>query len=686
MNRLAGEKSPYLLQHKDNPVDWYPWGEEAFRAAKERNLPVFLSIGYSTCHWCHVMERESFESEEIAELLRKHFISIKVDREERPDIDHIYMAACQQMNQGQGGWPLSAFLTPESAPFFVGMYFPPQPSYGRPSFTDLLLNIARLWRERPDELITSSAEILKAVELVTRSSNPGIPQASTLDLAFDHLEQSHDDLWGGFGSAPKFPRSMSLQFLLRRHQNTGCARSLEMVQTTLNRMDRGGIHDQIGGGFSRYSVDDRWLVPHFEKMLYDNALLTIAYLEAYQVSDNSRQAEVARRTLDYLLRDLRDPSGAFYCGEDADSEGMEGKFYCWTPEDFSSALPPQTSEILARYWDVRPGGNFEHGWSILNVPLPADEFCRKESIDPTALQDWLETAGQRLLDRRGKRIRPHLDDKVLLDWNGLTLVAYAKAARILGDPTYLDTAETIARFCRQELYTDSGRLLHSWRAGEHSGIPAHAGDHALFAWGLLELFETTFDPDLLQEVLRIFELLETFFHDTETGAYGFTASDSESLACRTIEFHDGAIPSSNAVAAWTLLRLAHWTGNEKYRERGQRILHAFGGDMNRFPTGFPFALLAVDWLHSSIREVVIVGDIEHPTTQQFLSALRTPFLPHQVLTVIPPEGPAREALISLIPYAKELRAVNGSPTVYLCQDFACQLPITEVEELTTLLQ
>ncbi|MEK7765160.1 MAG: thioredoxin domain-containing protein, partial [bacterium] len=492
-NRLAKEKSPYLLQHAHNPVDWYPWGPEALAKAQREDKPIFLSIGYSTCHWCHVMEKESFENEDIARVMNEHFVSIKVDREERPDLDHLYMTAVMAMT-GQGGWPMSTFLTPDGRPFYGGTYFPPDDRYGRPGFKRVLLTLADAWKNKRDDLLATAGELTRILHDVSRSTTTGggaALDASTLKTAFESLQDSFDERDGGFGGAPKFPRPHALTFLLRYHARAGEASALKMAEVTLDRMAGGGIHDQIGGGFHRYSTDEKWLVPHFEKMLYDQALLARAYLEAHQVTRTRRgglqaaqeYARVARRIFEYVMRDLTDSAGGFYSAEDADSEGVEGKFYVWTPAELERTLGPVDGKRAAKFFGVTQAGNFEHGWSILHLPKPVTGLDRA----------WLDGVSRKLLEARSTRIRPHRDDKVLASWNGLMISALAYGAQVLDDPRYSAAAAKAAEFVLTKMRRPDGRLLRRYRAGE-AAVPGFLDDYAFMALGLLDLYEATFDP------------------------------------------------------------------------------------------------------------------------------------------------------------------------------------------------
>jgi uncharacterized protein YyaL (SSP411 family) len=583
-NRLAGEKSPYLLQHAHNPVDWYPWGEEAFARAREKNKPVFLSCGYATCHWCHVMARESFEDPGVAALLNERFVPVKVDREERPDVDMVYMAACQLIS-GSGGWPLSVFLTPEKAPFYAGTYFPPQNRWGRPGFAQVLQLLARNWSERREEIEKAGREVLHAIESRFLPAAPREPDPRLLDRAFAELAVHFDPVWGGFGPAPKFPAPQNLLFLLRYFRRNGEPKALAMVEKTLQAMYRGGIFDHIGFGFARYSTDERWLVPHFEKMLYGNALLAMAYLEAADATGNGGYGTAARRIFAYVLRDMTGPEGAFFAAVDADSEGEEGKFYLWTPGEVEEVLGREQAALFNRAFDINPQGNFE-GRSIPNlIKSPAGLFG---DGDP----EQMENARAMLFAARGRRVPPGTDDKILTAWNGLMIAALALGARILGEEVYAFRASRAAGFLLERLRPD-GRLLARYREGQ-AAHPAYLDDYAFLAWGLLELHQATGEEDYLRKAANLTRQMEDLFGDPE-GGYYFTGRDAKDLPLRPREACDGAMPSGNAVALANLLRLEYLTGNRKFQEAARRHLPALMGEAAATPTVHTFFLCALDW-------------------------------------------------------------------------------------------
>jgi len=583
-NRLAQERSPYLLQHAHNPVDWYPWGEEAFERARAEDRPVFLSCGYSTCHWCHVMARESFEDPGVAAFLNDHFVPVKVDREERPDIDMLYMTACQMVS-GQGGWPLSVFLTPEKAPFYAGTYFPPQSRLGRPGFLDILRLLDQNWRERREELTRAGQEVLQAVESHFRPAPPREPDPRLLDQAYREFAERFDPAWGGFGCAPKFPGAHNLLFLLRYHRRTGEPRALAMVEKTLQAMYRGGIHDHIGYGFARYSTDERWLVPHFEKMLYDQALLAMAYLETAEVTGNSSYGEVARRIFAYVQREMTGPEGAFLTALDADAEGGEGMFYLWTPDQVIAVLGEEEGGFFCRTFDITPEGNFE-GRSIPNlVQSRAGLFGKGD-------EDRIEACRVKMAAARQKRVPPARDDKVLTAWNGLMIAAMAAGTRVLGDETYARWAARAAGFLLDRLRL-GGRLLARYREAQ-AAVPAFVDDYAFLTWGLLELHQVTGDGAYLREAAALTRQMRELFADPG-GGFFFTGWDAQDLPVRPRETYDGAVPSGNAVAVMNLLRLARLTGDRDFREDARRSLAALMGEAVRQPGAHTFFLCALDW-------------------------------------------------------------------------------------------
>ena len=676
-NRLIHEKSPYLLQHAHNPVDWFPWGEEAFARARAEDKPVFLSIGYSTCHWCHVMERESFEDEETAALLNALYVPIKVDREERPDVDQVYMQAIQIMT-GQGGWPLSAFLAADGRPFWGGTYFPPDDRYGRPGFRRILIALADAWRTRRAEILDSAAKLTAHVAEQSRAAHTAAKEPLGAETIARGVEQSlarFDSVHGGFGPAPKFPRSHALSFLLAAHARSGDPDTLGMVEVTLDRMARGGLQDHLGGGFHRYSTDERWLVPHFEKMLYDQALLARTYLDAYQVTGKEEYAQVARRTLDYVLRDLAAPEGAFYAAEDADSEGEEGKFYVFTPEEIRAVLGREEGDFCAAVFGVSAAGNFEHGRSILHLPRPLSAVATAEGSTEPELAARLDRERAALLVARDQRIRPHRDDKILTDWNGLMIGTLAAAGRILAAPEYVAAAERAAAFIATRLRRTDGRLLRRYRDGE-AAIPAYLDDHAFLAHGLLELYATTFDPLYIEQARALARDMRRLFHDEKDGGLFFSASDGESLLVRTKEVYDGAVPSGNAIAALVFLRLGALTADPELAAAGRGIVNSFAGVLEVSPLAFPQMLIALDFALGPSAEVVLAGKPEHPAITAFRAALDRRFLPH-VVVALHPGGAAGARLAELAPFLAAYAPADEGGLAYVCRDHACQLPTTD---------
>ena len=689
-NRLIREKSPYLLQHAYNPVDWYPWGEEAFAKATQGDKPVMLSVGYSTCYWCHVMEQESFDDPDIATLINETVVPIKVDREERPDIDAIYMTAVQTMT-GSGGWPMTVFLTPEGTPFFGGTYFPPEDRGGRPGLKTMLRSVAEAWKTRRAELVRSGQSLAQAIQESASAGGATPLTAAILESAAGQFARQYDPAHGGFGPAPKFPRSPTLSFLLRAWTRSRDPQTLAMVEATLDAMARGGIHDHVGGGFHRYSTDERWLVPHFEKMLYDQALLARAYLEAFQATGKPRYADVARDIFEYVLRDMRDPQGGFDSAEDAGEVGKEGEYYVWTPAELERALGAQDAPLVSRFYGVTPGGNFEHGTTILSVGTPLDAFAEREGLPPADARARLEAARAKLLTARQGRRRPHLDDKVLTDWNGLMIGALADGARVLEEPRYAEAAREAARFLLERMQDhgrplDSARgaLLHRYRDGEAT-IPAFLDDYAFLAWGLTDLYEATFEARWLSEAVRVTKEMVRLFWDEAGGGFFFSGERNESLIAKTKELYDGALPSGNSVAALTLARLAALTADRGLQDSVERQLAAFSGPLSQSPTAFPQFLIAADFWLGPSQEIVIAGDPAAPDTRAMLRAVRERFLPRAVLALHPTDETAGQ-IEALAPFLKAQQPMQGKATAYVCEHQVCTLPTTELSQLISLLE
>lgn len=668
-NRLINEKSPYLLQHAHNLVEWYPWGDEAFAKAKAEDKPIFLSIGYSTCHWCHVMERESFEDPEVAEVLNEGFVSIKVDREERPDVDHLYMTVCQALT-GHGGWPLTIIMTPEKKPFFAGTYFPKHSRRGMPGIMEILTRVRQIWVKEQSTLVQSGEEITQSLvqNYLVPVSGELLPQV--IDRAYHGLGRYFDHVYGGFGSAPKFPTPHNLTFLLRYAKIKKEERALEMVEKTLEQMYKGGIFDHIGFGFSRYSTDRKWLVPHFEKMLYDNALLAIAYLEAYQVTGKPLYQEVVEKIFSYILRDMTSPEGGFYSAEDADSEGVEGKFYVWSPQEINEILGEEKGKRYAILMDITPQGNFE-GKSIPNLIqhnlADLDEQTRQ----------FLADCRIKLFEAREKRVHPHKDDKILTAWNALMIAALAIGARALDNKTYLVAAEKAISFIFEKLQRADGRLLARYRDGE-AAYPAYVDDYAFLIWALLELYETTYQPSYLAKAVDLNKQMLDLFWDREAGGLYMYGQDSEQLLARPKEIYDGAMPSGNSVAAWNFLRLASLTADYILEERAQELFQAFGGTVKENPAGYTFLLQAYLFAAERTQEVIIVTGEETKEAREMVKILHHGFLPHTTSHLLTPQN--RE-LIKTAPFLQEYQPAEGKTLAYVCEHFACHAPVSDASSL-----
>ena len=676
-NRLAQETSPYLLQHAHNPVEWFPWGPEAFQKAKQEDKPILLSVGYSACHWCHVMERESFEDEETARLMNEHFVSIKVDREERPDVDAIYMEAVQALTQ-HGGWPMTVFLTPDGAPFYGGTYFPKEPRYGMPSFKQLLLSISDAYRSRRDEVTKSAGQLREMLqqrpELKPGSAdaiNPGVLQQAERAFA-----ASFDPTWGGFGRAPKFPQPMGLEALLRAWLRSQSGHSLKMVTHTLDKMAQGGMYDHLGGGFARYSVDEKWLVPHFEKMLYDNAQLARIYLQAHLATGNAYYRTVLEETLEYVQRDMTSPEGGFYSAEDADSEGEEGKFYVWTPAEVIELLGEEDARIFNAYFDVTERGNFEHK-NILNTPKYPDVVAHTEGVSEARLQEVIARGRKALSEAREKRVRPGRDEKILTAWNGMMLRAFAEAAAALDRDDYRQVAVRNADFVLAKLRTEKGRLLRSYKDGQ-AKFNAYLEDYACYAAGLLSLYEATFDLRYFSAARELADVAIAQFTDEEAGGFFDTSADHEALVTRPKDLYDNATPSGNSMIAETLLRLSELTGDAAYRQPAERLLRALAPATGQHPTAFGHLLCALDFALGPVKEVALVGQPEAEETRALIRATFSRFLPNKVVAL---KAPSDDAAERAIPLLAERPLQGGKPTAYLCQKFTCNLPVTEPDAL-----
>ena len=670
-NRLITETSPYLLQHAHNPVEWHPWGSDALQRARDLNKPILLSIGYSACHWCHVMERESFEDERIAALMNEHFVCIKVDREERPDLDEIYMQATLALNQGQGGWPMTVFLTPEQEPIFAGTYFPPTDRWGRPGFATVLNKVAEYWRTDAEGLRRQAGEITARLQNEMRVGTPLSVGEAELDAAVTQYAEEFDERHGGFGHAPKFPPATGLSFLLRRHHRTGDAHTLKMVRKTLDGMASGGMYDHVGGGFARYSTDERWLVPHFEKMLYDNALLARTYLEAAQLTNDANYRRVATETLEYVLREMTSPEGGFYSATDADSEGVEGKFFVWTPEEIRHAV--QTDDDAKRfcaYYDITPGGNWEHK-SIPNTPKSIDEVARDLRISPEDLRQTIDRLKPLVYEARSQRVPPGLDDKILTAWNGMMISAMAEGARVLGENKYLEAGEEAADFLLRTMRRPDNGLYRTYRLGK-AHLNACLDDYACLAEGLIDLYEAGAHEGYLDEAVRLAERIIADFSDTEHGGFFTTAKDHESLIVRSREGPDGATPSGNAVAAMVLARLSFHYARDEFRTAATNAIRAYGRQIARYPRAFAKSLSVVDLLLNGPVELALVGTQGESRYEALRAEVNRHYLPNRIMAHYDPQGPDPQH-----PLTSGKGVVKGQAALYVCRNFACQTPITE---------
>jgi uncharacterized protein YyaL (SSP411 family) len=680
-NRLIDETSPYLLQHAHNPVDWYPWGPEALERSRREDKPILLSIGYSACHWCHVMEHESFENEQIAQLMNENFVCIKVDREERPDLDSIYMNAVQMMT-GHGGWPMTMFLTPDLKPFYGGTYYPPVDRQGMPGFPRVLTSIADSYTNRRPDILSSAdaitVELKKGDRFVTSNE---MLTSEVLNQAFAALAGNFDQTYGGFGGAPKFPPSMTLMFLLRHHKRTNSPQALTMVEKTLQKMAGGGMYDHLGGAFARYSVDARWLVPHFEKMLYDNALLTRIYLYAYQQTKNPLYRRIAEETLEYVIRDMTDGSGGFYSSEDADSEGEEGKFYVWTRAEILSILGEADGGTFCEFFDVTEAGNFEHGTSILNSPHSLEEFTSKEGRAVEEIGRLLNSCKRKLFYEREKRVRPGRDDKTLAAWNGLMLTAFAEAANILQRDDYREVAVRNAEFIVTQLMKD-GRLLRTYKAGQ-AKLNAYLEDYAYVIEGLLAVYEATFEMKFFTQARALADTMIARFWDEQDGGFFFTSSDHEKLITRTKDYFDNATPSGNSVAANALLKLGLLTQEPEYSRCAATILRGMRAAMSRYPSAFGYMLSALDFYLSESKEIAILGKLDSHEVRSFVEEIYSRYLPNKVVAA---SESGEESAALEIKLLIGRTAIDGQATVYVCRNYTCLAPATTVEELAARLE
>lgn len=688
-NRLINETSPYLRQHAHNPVDWYPWGPEAFEEARRQNKPIFLSIGYSTCHWCHVMAHESFEHAEVAGLMNEAFVSIKVDREERPDIDSLYMSACQAMTGG-GGWPLSIIMTPDKKPFFAATYIPREGRFGLVGMMELIPHIRELWTTRRGEALRLSDEIVAALQQASHESPGEQPGESTLELAYEQLAKRFDERHAGFGNAPKFPVPHNLLFLLRYWRRGDSKAALDMVEKTLQAMRRGGIYDHVGFGFHRYSTDAEWLVPHFEKMLYDQAMLAMAYTEAYQATGKEDYGKTAREIFTYVLRDMRTAEGGFCSAEDADSEGEEGKFYLWTQAKVGQALGKEEAELIEKVFNVASDGNFteqatrrKSGANILHLRKTPGELASELNLSEQDLLARLEAIRQKLFDYRDRRVHPMKDDKVLTDWNGLMIAALAKGAQAFDEPEYSEAACRAAGLILGNMHKPDGRLLHRYREGQ-AGVEANLDDYAFLVWGLIELYEAVFKVKYLKVALDLTGDMVRHFWDEGAGGFYLTPDDGESLFVRKKEIYDGAIPSGNSVAMLNLLRLGRMSADPDMEEKAARIGSAFSKTVKGLPSAHAQLMVALDFAIGPSYEVVIAGQTQAKDTAAMLAALRTRFLPNKVV-LLNPGGRESSEVARLAPFTRNQSATGGRATAYVCMNYSCKLPTTDIGKMLELL-
>jgi uncharacterized protein YyaL (SSP411 family) len=684
-NNLRSEVSPYLRQHADNPVDWYPWNRDAFDKAQREDKPIFLSIGYSTCHWCHVMAHESFEHPEVAKLMNETFVSIKVDREERPDIDSLYLGACQVMT-GSGGWPLTIIMTPDKKPFFAATYIPRESRFGLKGMTEIIPHVRHIWAKRRGEALSLSDRITTELQRTSQTTTGEELDRATLKLAYEQLAGSFDGEYGGFGSAPKFPTAHNLLFLLRYWKRSGSRTALDMVEQTLQAMQRGGIYDHIGFGFHRYSTDSQWFVPHFEKMLYDQAMVSTAYVEAYQATGKEDYRKTAREIFTYVLRDMTSHDGGFFSAEDADSEGVEGKFYLWTQGQIRQVLGNEEADLFSHVFDIREDGNHmdeasgnKSGANILHLRKPLGNVASELSVSEQDLQADLEALRQRLFAYREERVHPLKDDKILTDWNGLMMAALAKGAQAFDEPQYAEAARRAADFILGNMRKLNGRLWHRHR-DKRIGIEANLDDYAFLVWGLIELYEANFDESHLESALELTSDMLKHFWDEGSGGFFLVPDDGESLLVRKKEMHDGAIPSGNSVAMLDLLRLGRMTANPEFEEKAARMGRAFSGSVKQSPASHGQLMVALDFGIGPSYEVVIAGNADAEDTKAMVRALRTRFLPGKVMLLNPGEEESTK-IAGLAEFAKNQSSIGGRATAYVCLDHNCRLPTTDMDEM-----
>lgn len=686
-NRLKDESSPYLLQHAHNPVNWYPWGEEAFAKARQEDKPVFLSIGYATCHWCHVMARESFEDDAIAKLMNQNFVNIKVDREERPDIDNTYMLVCQMLT-GRGGWPLNVFLTPDKEPFYAATYIPKEERHGQPGMHQLIPWISDMWTNNRSKITQSTDSIIQAFQQSNDFSSENYIAEKILEKTFRQFKNQYDKSYAGFGTEPKFPTPHNLMFLLRYQHQTSNKEARQMAEQTLINMRRGGIYDHIGGGFHRYSTDQQWLVPHFEKMLYDQAMLLMAYTEGWQCTNNPLLKQTVTETAQYLFRDMQHPDGGFYSAEDADSEGQEGKFYVWNPAEIRNILPLPKAELAIEVFNITQEGNYRDetsgrktGQSIAYLKKPISELAAEHNMEADQLRVELAVIKEKLLAARSERIRPLRDDKILTDWNGLIIAALAKAGRAFDNDEYVCEAQRCLQFISDHLIENEAMLQHRYYNGT-SGINGHADDYAFLIWGLIELYETTFKSKYLEQAIRLNNQMIEQFWDSGIGGFYFTAESGEELLGRKKEMNDAALPSGNSVAMMNLLRLGRMTGRTEWEQMADTMGQLFAPQIQQAPTGFGGALQPILFTAGQPQEIIISGSKKEENTQNMINQLHHRFLPNAIRLLHDPDD---SSLHSLIPFLTDFGMQENQPTAYVCQNYSCDLPVTSAEKMIELL-
>jgi uncharacterized protein YyaL (SSP411 family) len=680
-NKLINEKSPYLLQHAYNPVEWFPWCEEAFEKAKKEDKPIFLSIGYSTCHWCHVMEKESFEDEEVAKLMNETFVSIKVDREERPDIDGIYMTVCQMIT-GSGGWPLTIIMTPDKKPFFAGTYFPKRDRFGRIGMLELIPKLNDIWKNRKQEVLNSADEITNSINKISLKKSDEDIDENILNKAFEEFSRRFDKQFGGFGNAPKFPTPHNLLFLLRYYRKTKNPSALEMVDKTLTEMRKGGIYDHIGFGFARYSTDKYWLVPHFEKMLYDNALLLMAFTEAFQITGKFIFRKTAEEIIEYILRDMTHPERGFYSAEDADSEGEEGKFYLWTEVEVRQLLPQDEADFIINVFNLEPNGNWHDeargirtGNNILHLKKTFKELADAFSMDEEKFYEKLNSIRKKMFEWREKRIHPHKDDKILTDWNSLMISALVRASLVFDNKDYFQAALSADSFIKKYLYDDK-KLLHRFRDGE-SAIDANLDDYAFYIQAQLDLFEATSDAKFLSTAIKLDKFLYQNFWDENLGGYFFTSVQSEKLIARQKEIYDGAIPSGNSVQLLNLIRLNKITSNISYDELAIKQVRAFAGEINRMPSVFAQFLCGLDFFFGPSLEIIITSK-NKSLTENAMKEVSKIYFPDKVIIQLNENNSSE--LRGILNYLNDYK-LNDEATIYLCQNFVCEKPTNNLDEV-----